>query len=137
GPRHCRCRGVTGRAGGAASAPAARPTLPTAGAGPCRGAAADADRCRTRPDRRQHVRPAVSETSRLSRIRTGATIAIAGLVFGFSWLLRFNDPSGAFAGLTDDHFFYVVRGWQILFGELPVRDFVDHGAPGYFYVSAA
>jgi hypothetical protein len=56
-------------------------------------------------------------------------------VFVFSWVYRFNDPGGAFAGLTDDHFFYVVRGWQILFGELPVRDFADHGAPLYFYVA--
>lgn len=54
-----------------------------------------------------------------------------------SWLFRFNDPNGSFAQLTDDHFFYLVRGWQILFGELPVRDFVDHGAPLYYYVAAA
>ncbi|MGE3401296.1 MAG: hypothetical protein AB7K63_01835 [Vicinamibacterales bacterium] len=66
-----------------------------------------------------------------------ATAAVAVFVFVFSFLLRYNDPSGSFAGLTDDHFFYLVRGWQILFGDLPVRDFVDHGAPGYFYVSAA
>jgi hypothetical protein len=63
------------------------------------------------------------------------TLAVAAGVFLFSWIYRFNDPGGAFAGLTDDHFFYVVRGWQILFGELPVRDFADHGAPLYFYVA--
>ena len=56
-------------------------------------------------------------------------------VFVVSWLFRFNDPGGSFAGLTDDHFFYVVRGWQILFGDLPVRDFVDHGAPLFYYVA--
>lgn len=68
----------------------------------------------------------------------GIVVAVLGLlVFGFSWLFRFNDPGGAFAGLTDDHFFYVVRGWQILYGDLPVRDFVDHGAPLYYYVAAA
>jgi hypothetical protein len=66
-----------------------------------------------------------------------ATAAVAGAVFAFSWLFRFNDPNGSFAGLTDDHFFYLVRGWQILFGELPVRDFVDHGSPLYSYVGAA
>ncbi len=70
------------------------------------------------------------------RVRTGAVVVLAVGVFAFSWLFRFNDPGGSFAGLTDDHFFYLVRGWQILFGDLPVRDFVDHGAPGYFYVSA-
>jgi hypothetical protein len=64
-------------------------------------------------------------------------ILVAAAVFVFTWLLRFNDPGGSFAGLTDDHFFYVVRGWQILYGELPVRDFVDHGAPLYYYVAAA
>jgi hypothetical protein len=59
------------------------------------------------------------------------------LVAGVSWLYRFNDPGGSFAGLTDDHFFYLVRGWQILFGDLPVRDFVDHGAPLFYYIGAA
>ncbi len=63
--------------------------------------------------------------------------AVAAFVFVFSVFFRFNDPGGSFAGLTDDHFFYLVRGWQILFGDLPVRDFVDHGAPLYYYVGAA
>src|SRR5688500_10369769 len=72
-----------------------------------------------------------------SRVRTGLTIAMAAALFAFSWLFRFNDPDGSFAGLTDDHFFYLVRGWQMLYGELPVRDFVDHGAPLYYYVAAA
>jgi hypothetical protein len=31
----------------------------------------------------------------------------------FSWLFRFNDPGGFVCRLTDDHFFYLVRGWQI------------------------
>ena len=62
---------------------------------------------------------------------------VAAAVFAFSWLYRFNDPGGSFAGLTDDHFFYVARGWQILFGDLPVRDFVDHGAPLYYYLAYA
>ena len=63
--------------------------------------------------------------------------ACAALLFVFAWLLRFNDPDGSFAFLTDDHFFYLVRGWQILFGDLPVRDFVDHGAPLFYYAAAA
>jgi hypothetical protein len=66
-----------------------------------------------------------------------AIVAIAAAVFWFDWLLRFNDPGGSFAGLTDDHFFYLTRGWQILFGDLPVRDFVDHGAPLFYYIGAA
>ena len=71
------------------------------------------------------------------RARTVVIGALSFLVAVFSWLLRFNDPGGSFAGLTDDHFFYLVRGWQILFGDLPVRDFVDHGAPLFYYIGAA
>jgi hypothetical protein len=63
--------------------------------------------------------------------------AMAIVIFVFTWFFRFNDPNGGFAGLTDDHFYYLLRGWQILYGELPFRDFVDAGAPLYFYVSAA
>lgn len=66
-----------------------------------------------------------------------ATAGVAVVVFVFTWFFRFNDPNGGFAGLTDDHFYYLLRGWQILYGELPFRDFVDAGAPLYFYVSAA
>jgi hypothetical protein len=53
-----------------------------------------------------------------------------------AWLYRFVDPEGSHGGLNDDHFFYVVRAWQILFGELPSRDFVDPGAPLTFALSA-
>ena len=73
----------------------------------------------------------------MSTVRRVIMWALAVAVFVFTWLLRFNDPGGSFAGLTDDHFFYLARGWQILFGDLPVRDFVDHGAPLYYYVGAA
>lgn len=65
-----------------------------------------------------------------------ATTVLGVAIFGLVWLLRFNDPGGSFAGLTDDHLFYLIRGWQILFGDLPARDFVDHGAPLYYYVAA-
>src|SRR5262245_66297758 len=71
------------------------------------------------------------------RVRSGIIVALSAGIFVASWLFRFNDPGGGFAGLTDDHFFYLVRGWQILFGDLPVRDFVDHGAPLFYYIGAA
>src|SRR5688572_12298162 len=71
------------------------------------------------------------------RLRAVAQTAVAAAIFVFSFLFRFNDPGGSFAGLTDDHFFYVVRGWQILHGDLPARDFVDHGAPLFYYIAAA
>ncbi|OFW16488.1 MAG: hypothetical protein A3H29_04075 [Acidobacteria bacterium RIFCSPLOWO2_02_FULL_67_21] len=70
-------------------------------------------------------------------MRTFVAAFAAAAVFAITWLFRFNDPNGSFAGLTDDHFFYVVRGWQILYGDLPVRDFVDNGAPLHYYVAAA
>ncbi len=73
----------------------------------------------------------------MSTVRRVIVWAVAVGIFTFTWLLRFNDPGGSFAGLTDDHFFYLARGWQILFGDLPVRDFVDHGAPLYYYLGAA
>jgi hypothetical protein len=73
----------------------------------------------------------------MRHLRAYATAAVAVVVFVFTWFFRFNDPNGGFAGLTDDHFYYLLRGWQILYGELPFRDFVDAGAPLYFYVSAA
>jgi hypothetical protein len=73
----------------------------------------------------------------MRHVRVLATATTAVAVFVFTWFFRFNDPNGGFAGLTDDHFYYLLRGWQILYGELPFRDFVDAGAPLYFYVSAA
>ena len=79
----------------------------------------------------------VHRTTVLGLVKHVTIAVLAVAVFFFCWFLRFNDPGGAFAGLTDDHFFYLVRGWQILFGELPVRDFVDHGAPLFYYLGAA
>jgi hypothetical protein len=69
--------------------------------------------------------------------RYAAPALAAALVFAFSWLLRYNEPEGGFAGLLDDHYFYLVRGWQMLRGELPDRDFVDIGAPLTYAISAA
>jgi hypothetical protein len=66
-----------------------------------------------------------------------ALVMLAGacLIFGLSFVLRYNEPEGGYAGLLDDHFFYLVRGWQMLFGELPDRDFVDIGAPLTYVLS--
>ena len=73
----------------------------------------------------------------LRLLRVVAAVVVSAGLFVSAWLIRFNDPDGSYAGLTDDHFFYLARGWQILFGDLPVRDFVDQGAPLYYYVGAA
>lgn len=61
---------------------------------------------------------------------------VAVLLFVWSWLLRYNNLDGPVAGLTDDHYFYLVRGWQLLYGEWPDRDFVDPGAPLTFVLQA-
>src|SRR6185503_10733596 len=87
-----------------------------------------------RPRQDTAIMPTVRTLQHLRRAVMGV---LAAALFLFAWLYRFNDPSGSFAGLTDDHFFYLIRGWQLLFGDLPVRDFVDHGAPLYYYVGAA
>jgi len=72
---------------------------------------------------------------RRPRFLVHLSVTLALVVFAF--VFRFVDPEGPHGGLSDDHFFYVVRGWQILFGQLPVRDFVDPGAPLTFLISAA
>jgi hypothetical protein len=40
-------------------------------------------------------------------------------------------------GFPNDHYFHVARARQMLLGDLPVRDFVDAGAPLQYVVSAA
>jgi hypothetical protein len=63
----------------------------------------------------------------------GALAVCAGLA---TMVLRYNSPEGSFGGLTDDHFFYVTQGWQMLFGELPDRDYFEMGAPLHIAISA-
>ncbi|MEQ1761019.1 MAG: hypothetical protein ABL986_22155 [Vicinamibacterales bacterium] len=63
--------------------------------------------------------------------------AIAVLAFVVTFVFRYNAPEGSFGGLTDDHFFYVTQGWQMLFGELPDRDYFEPGAPLMLVISAA
>jgi len=77
--------------------------------------------------------------SSMSR-RLGTVVAAGALpmlLLGWSFLFRFNDPDGSMGGLVDDHFFYLIRGWQLLHGDLPDRDFVDPGAPLTFVLAAA
>lgn len=72
------------------------------------------------------------------KVTVGAVVgaAVAVLLFVWVWLYRYNDLDGAVAGLSDDHYFYLVRGWQLLYGEWPDRDFVDPGAPLTFILAA-
>lgn len=55
-----------------------------------------------------------------------------GTAMAMAWLWRFNDPF-----VSDDHLFYLLPGWQMLYGELPVRDFFEYGAPLYHAIAAA
>jgi hypothetical protein len=82
--------------------------------------------------------PSSTPVERRSRGPSNAVLAFAAAaVFIVTWLLRYPDPGNELGGLIDDHFFYAVPGWQLLFGELPDRDFVDPGAPLTFVISAA
>jgi len=62
--------------------------------------------------------------------------ALAVVAFILTAVLRYNAPEGSFGGLTDDHFFFVTQGWQMLFGELPDRDYFEPGAPLTLAISA-
>ena len=59
------------------------------------------------------------------------TVVAAGGVFVCSFLFRFLYPQ-----VNNDFFLHVVRGRQMLLGELPVRDFVETGLPAMSVVSA-
>ena len=86
------------------------------------------------------VRPVSSASTPFDRpsgspsplVLTAAAVA----VFVIVWLLRYADPGNELGGLLDDHFFYSVPGWQMLYGDLPDRDFVDAGAPLTYAVAA-
>ncbi len=56
-------------------------------------------------------------------------VLTAAIVFSGTWLYRHNYPDGSVAGLTNDHYFYLSRGWQMLFGDRPDQHFIDPGAP--------
>ena len=59
------------------------------------------------------------------------TVVAACGVFVISFLFRFLYPT-----VDNDFFLHVVRGRQMLLGELPVRDFVESGLPGMSVMSA-
>jgi len=71
---------------------------------------------------------------RMSSIRSQRVIrpVLASGVFVCSFLFRFIVPPD----LTNDFFMHVVRGRQMLLGELPFRDFSDPGLPLMYAVSA-
>lgn len=85
-----------------------------------------------------------SSTRSVSRTRPGLSPArwallllAATAVALVAAILRYNDPDDTAAGLSDDHFYYAIRGWQMRLGEWPDRDYVDAGAPLAYAISAA
>lgn len=73
----------------------------------------------------------------VTRLHQVPLFVLAALVFAVASILRYNAPEGSFGGLTDDHFYFVTQGWQMLFGELPDRDYFEPGAPLMLAISAA
>ena len=57
----------------------------------------------------------------------GATVSVVG-----AFLFRFLTVE-----FTNDHFVHLSRGWQILQGDVPIRDFFDPGLILQYYASAA
>jgi hypothetical protein len=64
--------------------------------------------------------------------RTRRSAAWKVLIFSATALFRFS----ATRGLSNDHFVHLAGAQQMLFGDLPTRDFVDPGHPLQFVVSA-
>ncbi len=64
-------------------------------------------------------------------------VGVAVAVTVLAALFRYNNPDDTVVGLSDDHFYYAIRGWQIWLGEWPDRDYVDAGAPLASAISAA
>lgn len=57
--------------------------------------------------------------------------ALGAAVFGVAW--RYF----TFTGFNNDHYVHLSRAYQMLLGELPVRDFTDPGMPLMYVASAA
>ncbi len=72
-----------------------------------------------------------------TRLHQVPLFILATLAFVVAWVLRYNAPEGSFGGLTDDHFYFATHAWQMLFGELPDRDYFEPGAPLMLAISAA
>jgi len=68
-------------------------------------------------------RPSISRTA----LVTGALLAVV-----LTFLFRFLTVE-----YTNDHFAHLSRGAQILYGDVPTRDFFDEGVIGAYYASAA
>jgi hypothetical protein len=77
------------------------------------------------------VEAVAAATAARARRRPALWLAAAGmLLVALGWqILTFN-------GFPNDHYFHVALARQMLFGDRPVRDFVDAGAPMTYVISA-
>jgi hypothetical protein len=76
-----------------------------------------------------------------TRRRIAIASVAAALVGIASFIFRFNTLGGALGGFDNDHFIYLTRTDMLLWGEQPLRDFVDaelRGAwPAMSYLASA
>src|SRR5262245_55108585 len=70
---------------------------------------------------------------RSTATRAGRSAAVPALVFVAVWAFRFL----SMGAIENDHFVALARAHQILYGDLPVRDFADPGQPLTYLTSAA
>jgi len=73
-------------------------------------------------------------SSRDGRAPVGRAAVLAGAAVATAATFLFRFLTVEF---TNDHFVHLSRGWQILQGEVPVRDFFDPGLLLQYYTSAA
>jgi hypothetical protein len=68
--------------------------------------------------------------------RTSKALAVAALIglFALTALFRFLALSN---GFTNDHFIHLASAQQVMLGDWPTRDFLDHGMPLMYFTSAA
>jgi len=59
------------------------------------------------------------------RLRVASAVAVAVGIGIVSFAFRFNTLGGALGGFDNDHFIYLTRTDMLLWGEQPLRDFVD------------
>ena len=57
---------------------------------------------------------------------------IGSCIFGGCFIFRLTT-----AAFTNDDYLHLSMGQQVVFGDLPLRDFIDHGNVLFYYTSAA
>ena len=71
----------------------------------------------------------VPRSTRAGRTRTRQAVVVAAVAFAYGYM-----TTGA---IENDHFVMLARAFQVLYGDWPVRDFVDPGQPLAYLLSTA